>query len=301
MPADDDRDDDGRLAAERFESYRPHLRAVAQRMLGPGGDADDAVQQAWLRYRRADTSGVTNLGGWLTTVVSRLCLDALRSRAARREEPLADLGDGAPAADTDPADEVELVAAIGPALLVVLDRLSPAERVAFVLHDLFAVPFDEVGPVVGRTPATAKKLASRARHRVRGGATAPAPVGPDRLAEERRVVDAFLAATRDGDLGTLMTVLAPDVVRVADRQAVRAGGQLVLRGAGAVADETKVYSSGARSAQVALVDGAPGIVVAPGGRLAVALRITVAGGKVTAIDVVADPARLAALDLAVPD
>jgi RNA polymerase sigma factor (sigma-70 family) len=285
--------------AERFQAHRPHLRAVAYRMLGSASEADDAVQEAWLRLHRADTSGVENLAGWLTRVVARVCLDLLRSRSARREQPLGLQPPGAIADGRgrgDPEQEALLAEEVGLALLVVLDRLGPAERVAFVLHDLFAVPFTEIAPVVARSPAAAKKLASRARHRVNGTATRP---GPDR-ARQRRVVDAFLAATRGGDLTALLAVLDPEVVRRADPAALRAGAASVLRGAQAVAAETVTNARVARFAAPALVDGRVGLVVAPRGRLLVAIGLTVRGDKITEIDAIADPARLRQLDLAVP-
>jgi RNA polymerase sigma-70 factor (ECF subfamily) len=302
---------DEQIAAERFEDHRAHLRAVAQRMLGPTGEADDAVQQAWLRYRRADTADVANLRGWLTTVVGRICLDRLRSRSARREVPLplpvsapAGVAAGgdlpAPAGTAaDPVAEALLAEQIGPALLVVLDRLGPAERVAFVLHDLFAVPFDEIAPVVDRTPAAAKKLASRARARVRGASPEGAgAVPPAERARQRELASIFLAAARGGDMRALLAVLDEDVVRRAEHLEVS-----VLRGARGVAEETKVFAAHAASAEVALVDGRPGLLVAPGGRLLVVLGLTFAADRITEIDVVAaDPARLAAVDLALlPD
>ncbi|MEU1284363.1 sigma-70 family RNA polymerase sigma factor [Kitasatospora sp. NPDC005856] len=281
--------------AERFEAERGRLRAIAQRMLGSTGEAEDAVQEAWLRLVRTDPAEIDNLPGWLTTVVSRICLDLLRARAARREEPtdepLPDGSGGGP----EPEREALLVESVGRALLVVLDRLGPAERVAFVLHDGFAVPFDRIGPIVGRTPAAAKKLASRARQRVRGTAALP----PEPLAGHRRVVEAFLAAARGGDLADLLAVLAPDVVRRADPAALGPGRAPVARGAQAVARETTVFGRRARYGVVALVDGAPGILIAPDGRLRLVLRVAVADGRVAGYEVVAAPARLAALDLAV--
>ncbi|MFJ6617013.1 sigma-70 family RNA polymerase sigma factor [Kitasatospora sp. NPDC091335] len=280
--------------AERFEAERGRLRAIAQRMLGSTGEAEDAVQEAWLRLARTDPAEVDNLPGWLTTVVSRICLDLLRARAARREEPtdeaLPDTAGGGP----EPEREALLVESVGRALLVVLDRLGPAERVAFVLHDGFAVPFDQIAPIVGRTPVAAKKLASRARQRVRGTAALP----PEPLAGHRRVVEAFLAASRGGDLTDLLAVLAPDVVRRADPAVLPAGRALVARGAEVVARETTVFGRRARYGEVALVDGVPGILIAPDGRLRLVLRVTVADGRVAGYEVVADPARLAALDLA---
>jgi RNA polymerase sigma factor (sigma-70 family) len=274
------------LAAD-FEAERGRLRGLAYRMLGSAAEADDAVQEAWLRLNRVDS--VDNLAAWLTTVVSRVCLDVLRSRKARREEPFEVFPE--PVDDADPADEAALADAVGRALLVVLDALGPAERIAFVLHDLFAVPFDRIAPVLDRTPVAAKKLASRARHRVRG--TSPLP--PADLARHRRVVDAFLAAARGGDLAALLDVLAPDVVRRADAAALPAGAALETRGARAVAEETQVFGTRARFAEAALVDGAVGVVVAPRGRLVLALAVAVDGERVTAYEVIADPARLAAL------
>src|SRR5215217_5347446 len=242
-------------------------------MLGSLSEADDAVQEAWVRLSRSDTSGVENLGGWLTTVVGRVCLDMLRSRRSRREEPL---------------DQHS----VGLALLVVLETLTPAERLAFVLHDMFAVPFAEISPIVGRSPNATKMLASRARRRVRGAAEVPdsAP------AHQREVVDAFLAASRGGDFGALLAVLDPEVVLRADGAAVRAGASREVRGARAVAD---TFFGRARFARPALVNGAIGAVWAPGGRPRVAFCFTVVGGKIVEIEVVADPARLSGLDLAV--
>ena len=286
--------------AERFEAHRGQLRAVAYRMLGSLSDADDAVQEAWLRLSRADAGAIDNLEAWLRTTVSRLCLDMLRARTSRREEPL-DWHAGAPRAAAaqagDPEQEAMLLDSVGRAMLVVLDTLAPAERVAFVLHDLFAVPFDEVAPVVGRTPATAKKLASRARRRVRGAPAVP----PAELARQRGVVEAFLAAARRGDLDALLAVLAPDVVRNADPAVLQPGGQPVLSGAEAVARQTLVLGQRARFAEPALVNGTVGAVIAPHGRLQLVLAFTVTGGRVAGYDVIADPARLARLELAVLD
>ncbi|WP_410639393.1 sigma-70 family RNA polymerase sigma factor [Amycolatopsis sp. lyj-346] len=274
------------LAAD-FEAERGRLRGLAYRMLGSAAEADDAVQEAWLRLNRVDS--VDNLAAWLTTVVSRVCLDVLRSRKARREDPSEVFPE--PIDDTDPADEAALADSVGRALLVVLDALGPAERIAFVLHDLFAVPFDRIAPVLDRTPVAAKKLASRARQRIRGAS----PLPPADLARHRRVVDAFLAAARGGDLAALLDVLAPDVVRRADAAALPTGVALETRGARAVAEETQVFGKRARFAEAALVDGALGVVVAPRGRLVLALAVTVDGERVAAYEVVADPARLAAL------
>jgi RNA polymerase sigma-70 factor, ECF subfamily len=281
--------------AERFEAHRPHLRAVAYRMLGSPSEADDAVQEAWLRLDRADTSGVDNLGGWLTTVVARVCLDLLRSRTSRREEPLdAHLPDPVvnPRAGVDPEEEAMLAEGVGQALLVVLDTLTPAERLAFVLHDTFAVPFDQIAAILGRSPAAAKMLASRARRRVQGTAAVP---DTDPL-RRRAVVDAFLAASRGGDFEALMAVLDPEVVVRADRAAVLVGAAAEVRGAAAVAD---TFLGRARLAQPALVDGAAGAVWAPGGQPRVVFGFTITDGRIVAIDLVADPERLRQLDLAV--
>ncbi|MFH8633888.1 sigma-70 family RNA polymerase sigma factor [Streptomyces lydicus] len=286
--------------AARFEAQRSRLRAVAYRMLGSPTEAEDAVQETWLRLARTDDARVDNLPAWLTTVVSRVCLDMLRARTARREELTGqELPERAPdAADgSDPEHEAFLVDAVGRALLVVLDTLAPAERVAFVLHDLFAVPFDRIAPIVERTPVTTKKLASRARHKVRGTPAVPAA----ELTRQRRVVEAFLAAARGGDLVELLAVLAPDVVRRVDPAALRAGGAAELRGARAVAEETVLLARNARFAAPALVDGTVGLVVAPHGRLLFVLTVTTEDGRVTAYDVIADPARLRGLDLAVLD
>src|SRR5580700_1503069 len=278
----------------QFEQYRGQLRAVAYRMLSSLSEADDAVQETWLRFSRADVTGVSSLEGWLRTVVGRICLDMLRTRRSRREEPL-DPQAALPSQGSDPEREAVLADSVGRAMLVVLDRLTPAERVAFVLHDLFAVPFDQIAPVVGRTPAAAKKLASRARQRVRGAPAVPAA----ELGRQRQVVDAFLAAARRGDLGALLAVLAPDVTRRADRAALPAGGDPVIRGAGAVARQTLVLGPRARYAEPALVDGTVGLVVAPHGRLVLVLTFTVRDGRVSGYDVIADPGRLRQLDLAV--
>ena len=285
--------------AERFETHRGHLRAVAYRMLGSLSEADDAVQEAWLRLDRADADSIENLTGWLIRVVARVCLDMLRAGTARREEPL---GLQPPGVITDgrgrrdPEQEALLAEEVGLALVVVLDRLAPAERVAFVLHDLFAVPFDQIAPIVERSATATKKLASRARHRVHGTATRP---DTDRT-QQRHVVDAFLAATRGGDIEALLAVLDPDVVRRADRAALRAGAATELRGAQQVAEETATNARPARFAAPALVNGRVGLVVAPRGRLLLAIGLTIKGEKITEIDVIADPLRLRQLDLAVP-
>jgi RNA polymerase sigma-70 factor (ECF subfamily) len=287
--------DEQERLAERFEANRARLRAMAYRMLGSLSEADDAVQESWLRLSRSDTSGVENLGGWLTTVVARVCLDMLRARKARREEPLgAHVPDpiGSREGGGDPEQEALLADSVGLALLVVLDRLAPAERLAFVLHDMFAVSFDEIAPIVGRSSTMARQLASRARRRVQGATTVPEAD----LNRQREVVDAFLAASRGGDFDALLAVLDPDVVLLADRAAVSAGASGEVRGAPAVA---KQFSGRAQLARPALVNGAVGAVVAPLGRLFLVLRLTVTRGKIVGIDVVADPARLRALDLAV--
>jgi RNA polymerase sigma factor (sigma-70 family) len=286
--------DDRDWLAERFEAHRPRLRAVAWRLLGSAAEADDAVQEAWLRLSRTDPAGVANLGGWLTTVVARVCLDLLRARGARREEPLdADLAGPPGGGDRDgtgPEDQALLAEGVGAALVVVLDTLTPAERLAFVLHDLFAVPFEEVAQVLGRSPAAARQLASRARRRLQGAAPDPEV---DR-ARQRAVVAAFLAAARVGDFEALLALLDPDVV-------VRADAGRVVRGARAVAEQALGFAGRARFAGLALVDGAPGLVVAPQGRPRIVLAFTVRGGKVMGLEVIADPGRLAGLDLALLD
>jgi RNA polymerase sigma factor (sigma-70 family) len=288
--------DDREWLTEGFEANRGRLRAVAYRMLGSVSEADDAVQEAWLRLSRSDPGEVENLGGWMTTVVARVCLNILRSRRSRREEPLGvHLPDQlAPEDGADPEHEALLADAVGPALLVVLDTLTPAERLAFVLHDLFAVPFDEIAPIVGRSPAAARQLASRARRRVQGAAP---PAGPDRR-RQRAVVDAFLAASRGGDFEALLALLDPDVVLRADRAAVAAGASGEVRGARAVAE---TFSGRARFARPALVDGAAGAVWAPGGRPRVVFGFTITDGRIVEIELLADPERLRRLDLAVLD
>ncbi|UGT62413.1 sigma-70 family RNA polymerase sigma factor [Nocardia asteroides] len=281
-----------RTAEKLFLAERPRLLALGCRMLGSAADAEDVVQEAWIRLCGAGAPD--NPAAWLTTVTTRLCLDRLRARARRPEQ----LGAFTPeiAGGIDPVEETVLVEEVGRALLVLLDRLGPEERVAFVLHDLFAVPFAEIAPMVRRTPATAKRLASRARAKVRG---AEAPEG---AARDRVVAERFLAAARSGDIGALLTVLAPDVVRTADPAALPAGAQPVVRGADAVARETVLLRARARAryAAVLLIDGAPGLVVAPGGRLRAALRLTVRDGRIACYEVIADPPRLAPLTLALP-
>ncbi len=290
--------------AEQFEAHRPHLQAVAYRMLGSRSEADDAVQEAWLHLSRSDTREVANLGGWLTTVVARVCLDLLRARKSRREEPLAAYVPDSILSGADgsnPEHEALLADAVGLALLVVLDTLNPAERLAFVLHDLFAVPFDEIAPIVGRSPTAARQLASRARRRVRGAA----PGSADHT-RQRAVVTAFLAASRDGDFAALLAVLDPDVVLRADHAAVdmsasrQAAGapQLAreVRGAATVAD---IFAGRARFAQPALVNGAVGAVFASGGRPRIVFSFTILRGKIVAIEIIAESARLDQLDLVI--
>jgi RNA polymerase sigma-70 factor (ECF subfamily) len=309
--------------ADRFEQHRGHLRAVAYRMLGSLSDADDAVQEAWLRLSRADTSDVQNLGGWLTTVVGRVCLDMLRSRTSRREESLGPevperavsrIGRANGQADgSDPEAEALLADSVGLALLVVLETLAPAERLAFVLHDMFAVPFDEIAPIVGRSPAATRQLASRASRRVHGVGGRETAGGQEKagdrngagrreeaatipaadLSRQRAVVDAFLAAARGGDFEALLAVLDPDVVMRTDR----AGAPREVRGAAVAARRAAV--GGARGIQTVLVNGAVGAIVAPRGRLLMVLEFTIKDGKIIAIDAIADPARLGQIDLAV--
>src|SRR5438094_5178882 len=290
--------DETERLADRFEQERPRLRAVAYRMLGSVAEADDAVQDAWLRLSRADSKRIDNLGGWLTTVVARECLHVLRSRRRRREAPFdAHLPDlvVVPDGDLDPEQEALLADSVGLALLVVLDRLTPAERLAFVLHDMFAVPFEEIAPIVGRSPAAARQLASRARRRVQGG---PAVSDAD-LARQREVVDAFLAALRGGDFDALLAVLDPDLVVRADAPAVAPGGPREVRGARNWARGAVNFARGARFTRPVLVNGAVGVVLAPRGRLFRVLRFTFANAKIARIEVVGDPERFRELDLAV--
>jgi len=290
--------DEREWLAEQFEGHRGRLRGVAYRMLGSRSEADDAVQEAWLRLSRSDTGVVENLGGWLMTVVARVCLDMLRSRKSRREESLETHGPKLIMSrkdEHDPEHGVELSESVGLALLTVLETLAPAERVAFVLHDMFDLPFDEIGPIVGRSATAARQLASRARRRVRRGTTAP---DADRR-RQREVVEAFLAASRGGDFEALLAVLDPDVLVRADRSAVPAGAPIAVRGAPAVAKNALAFSARARFAQVALVNGMPGIVVAPNGRLRIVLAFTIRRGSIVEIDVVADRERLRQLNLGV--
>src|SRR5881227_3526491 len=283
--------------AERFEEHRSRLRAVAYRMLGSLSEADDAVQESWLRLNRSETDAVANLGGWLTTVVARVALDMLRSRRTRREDYL---GSWLPEpvvsveGKDDPEQEALLADSVGLALLVVLDTLNPAERLAFVLHDIFAMPFDEIAPIVERSETATRQLASRARRRVQGAATAK----DADLTYQREVVDAFLAASREGSFDALLAVLDPDVVFRHDRTAVPAGASREVRGALAVARQ---FSGRAQGARPALVNGSVGLVVARHGRLFLVLNLTFTRGKIVEINVVADPARLRQLALGVLD
>jgi RNA polymerase sigma-70 factor, ECF subfamily len=299
--------------AERFEENRTHLRAVAYRMLGSVGEVDDAVQEAWLRLSRADTAGIDNLGGWLTTVVARVCLDMLRSRKSRREEPFTPdeqdpVATGAHRRSSvlserseskDPEHEALLADSVGLALLVVLDRLEPAERLAFVLHDMFAVPFDEIAPIVGRSADAARQLASRARRRVRGAA-APATDA----AQNRELVSAFLAASRDGDFDRLLTVLSPDAVLRADATSVRVAAAYQERGGPILAPEVRgaaqvanAFKGRATAALPAFIDGEPGAVWAVRGQVRSAFVFTITGGKITGIDLVMDDEHLGALEI----
>jgi RNA polymerase sigma-70 factor (ECF subfamily) len=281
----------------QFEASRPRLRAVAYRMLGSHTEAEDAVQEAWLRLNRADRAGVENLGGWLTTVTARICLDTLRSRRSRREEPA---GAQPPeptvrvAGDDDPESQALMGDSVGSALLVVLDLLAPAERVAFVLHDVFGVPFGEIGDIVGRTPEAARQLASRARRRVRG---TDAGTGAD-PARQRQVVVAFLAAARSGDFEGLVALLDPEVVLRPDAAALRMGSLQETHGAAEVAT---ALSGGARAARVALVDGMAGLVWAPGGRTRGVIAFTIVDGRIVQIDVTGDPEHLRDFDIVLVD
>src|SRR5690349_23086136 len=291
--------DDTDQLARRYEASRPRLRAMAYRMLGSLSDAEDAVQEGWMHASAAGAEGVANLEGWFTTIVARVCLDMLRSRKSRREDPLdPDEAMASVAAAEGPESEALLADSVGLALLVVLDTLPPAERVAFVLHDTFGLPFGEIAEITGRSPAAARQLASRARRRIQGSETD----APDsaRLGRQRQVVEAFLAATRGGDLAGLIAVLDPDVVLTSDGAAVPAGGARTVRGAQAVARGARASAMRSRYGRLALVNGAPGLVMAPGGRLVVALAFTFAEDgedRITGIDVIADPERLADLDI----
>ena len=286
--------------AAQFENNRNHLRAVAYRMLGSLSEADDAVQETWLKLSRSDASSVENLGGWLTTVVARVCLDMLRARTSRREESLeehtvAPVEPAVRSRGLDPEQETLLAESVGLALLVVLDTLAPAERISFVLHDLFAVSFDEIANIVGRSPAAVRQLASRARRRIQGADTASCTD----LAGQRKVVDAFLTALRAGDFQALVAVLDPNVVITADAAAQPVEAKREIRGAENWAKGAIAAARGARAAQPALIDGAVGLVIAPQGRLFRALRFTLAEGKIAAVEVIGDPERLRRLDLAI--
>ncbi|WNI25792.1 sigma-70 family RNA polymerase sigma factor [Streptomyces sp. ITFR-16] len=294
--------DENAYLAARFEENRARLNAVAYRMLGSATEAEDAVQEAWIRLGRSDGSAIENLPGWLTTVVGRVCLDMLRSRRSRREEPLeAGAPDGpgverapAPGPGGDPEQQALMADSVGLALLVVLETLDPAERLALVLHDMFAVPFDEIARIVDRTPAAARQLASRARRRVRGADPAPDPGA----ARRREVVDAFLAAARNGDFDALVAVLDPDVVvRTEDA----AGVSSAVRGAANVARQAIMFAPFARSARFALADGAPAVISALEGRRFSVMRFTIEDGKVSELFVIRDPALLPGLDLTLLD
>ena len=277
----------------RFEEHRPHLRAVAYRMLGSFTEADDAVQEAWLRFSRTDTTEVENIGGWLTTVTARVCLNQLRSRGARREEPL-DVHVPDPVVtgdDLGPEQEALLADSVGLALLVVFDALSPAERLAFVLHDMFAVPFDEIAPILDRTPEAARQLASRARRRVQG--TAPTPDAD--LAHQRRVVDAFFAAARQGDFDRLVALLDPDVVLRSDGGALRPAASALVRGAEAVAARAVMFARPEAVVRPAVVNGVAGVIVTLDEAVISVMSFTVRGGRIVSIDVLADPDRVAVL------
>jgi RNA polymerase sigma factor (sigma-70 family) len=286
--------------AERFEENRGHLRAVAYRMLGSLSEADDAVQEAWLRLSRSDTRDIHNLGGWLTTVVARVSLNMLRSRASRREEPLdSHVPDPVISREEaiDPEDQALLAEGVGLALLVVLETLAPAERLAFVLHDMFAVPFEEIAAILGRSPTAARQLASRARRRVQD----TAPVPNHNLSRQREVVDAFFAAARGGDFDALVAVLDPDVVLRSDGGVRRPAASVVLHGAATVAGQALTFAQPSRLTRPALVNGAPGVVVVQHGRPFAIMGFTVMRGKIVEIDVLTDPERLRQLDLTVLD
>lgn len=283
--------DEKKFLAEKFEANRGHLRAVAYRMLGSSAEVDDAVQETWLRLSRTDTSAVENLGGWLTTVVARVCLDMLRSRKSRREEPM-EPHMPEPIAGNEYERDTEMADSVGAALLVVLETLAPAERLAFVLHDMFAVPFEEIAPIVGRTPAASRQLASRARRRVQGS---PTPLDAD-TSRQKKIVDAFLAASRGGDFEGLLAVLDPDVRFRADAAAQRLGSLAEIHGAAAVAE---TFKGRAQAARPALVDGALGLAVILGGQLRVVLRLTISDERIRAMEAVSDTEAIATLDVEV--
>jgi len=310
----DERKDRDDYLAERFEENRAHLRAVAYRMLGSQTEAEDAVQESWLRLSRADTSDVQNLGGWLTTVVARVCLDMLRSRATRREETLGEDASGSFVSQedtSDPEHEALLADSVGLALLIVLDTLNPAERLAFVLHDLFDVPFEEIAPIVGRTPTAARQLASRARRRVQGKgqeqeqeaeSASDADLTHQRTAANREIVEAFLAASRDGDFAALLAVLDPNVALRADPAIVAMGAAVGItsetHGAEVVAQQ---FAGRAHAARLALIDGSVGAVWGQGGQPRVVFSFTITDGKIAAIEIIADPARLGQFEVALLD
>jgi RNA polymerase sigma factor (sigma-70 family) len=292
-------EDDERLA-RRFETQRVRLRAMAYRMLGSQSEAEDALQDAWLRVSRADTSTVDNLDAWLTTVVARVCLNLLRTRRSRREYPL-DVCVPDPVITAEsaagPQEQTELASSVGLALLVVLETLSPSERVAFVLHDMFAVPFDDIATLLQRSPAAARQLASRARRRVQG----QAPTPDNDVRRQRQIVDAFFAAARDGDFEALVAVLDPDIVLRSDGGPTRTRLTTVLRGPRAVSKQAFTYARLSPFVRPALINGAAGVVVAPQGRPMCVMAFTVANDKIAAIDVLADPERLERLDMSALD
>jgi RNA polymerase sigma-70 factor (ECF subfamily) len=280
-----------RNLAEQFEADRPHLTRVAYRMLGSLAEAEDAVQDAWLRLSRSDAGEVGNLTGWLTTVVARICLDNLRKRKSRREEPSGP-GTPEPVADVESDRERELADAVGAAMLIVLQALDPAERIAFVLHDMFDLPFDEIASVLGRSTVATRQLASRARRRVRG-----APKSED-VRADRAVIDAFLSASRDGNFDGLLALLDPQVVLQSDDAAIRLGGPRRLAGSAAVA---KAFQGRAQAGRFILADGAPAVLVAPGGRLLLVLNVTLHSGRISGIEAIADPERLTQFAFALPE
>ncbi|MEV0238409.1 RNA polymerase sigma factor SigJ [Streptomyces sp. NPDC050674] len=291
--------------ADRFEEHRGHLKAVAYRMLGSLAEAEDAVQEAWLKLSRAEADDIHNLGGWLTTVTGRVCLDLLRSRTARREEPMGDTHDTVrafvpdpvlrPLSHIDPAEEVLQADSVGLALLVVLENLAPDERLAFVLHDLFAVPFDDIAPIVERSPAATRQLASRARRRVRGATPSSEPD----LGRQKQVLDAFLAASRAGDFEALVALLHPDVLLRADSGALVRGAAAskLVRGAKAVAEQALLFAPFAQSAELVLVNGSVGMVDAQGGRIRSVMGVTIVDGRITDLYILADPERLERLEV----
>ena len=288
--------------ATRFEGNRPRLRGMAYRMLGSDTDAEDAVQEGWIHVAGAGADGVANLDGWFTTIVARVCLDMLRARKSRREDPVGDAeprpaAPGMEQAAPGPEQEALLADSVGLALLVVLDTLAPAERVAFVLHDMFAVPFGDIAEITGRSPDSARQLASRARRRVRGG---DVPSQATHAERQRAVAEAFLAASRAGDFERLLAVLDPDVVLHADAAAAPHGGPAVLLGATAVARGARLAAARSRHSAVAMVDGVPGIVYAPRGRLVLVLTFTYRDDKISGIEIIADRSSLARLRIGVP-